>query len=514
MLISIFIVFGFVSCDSEPYVVGQVESARELKRALEEGTESILIKSGEYSLDDNLTIKSSTKLYASGSKIDISFASGKGFIIDKSVGNGNVVFENLNIKGNLVVNGGGNNSIHLVNTAIKDVEMAKEVKEGDEIPRLVLEKGSKIDNLLVSKKAYIEAEEKSISNAKINAETIIIENSADKIFEKTDSQSASKAQTGVVKVGNDYYATFIDAINNSKAGDTVTLLANAEFENLYIRESLNIDLNGKTLTITEQMSLEDSSVPYSVVISNGKLNATNVVLLEPRYSAIEVNENASLRLYKVDMTSEMSGIFAVNNMNNIKIELDSSTLKVKGYYGICTNATKVESDNVVFILKDSVVETDGNKNNGDNTPLLFNVKGHVEIINSTIKGDRQAVILRGGEGHKIINSTLITTANNSISDFYLETDWKDGNEVPLAALVIGNRSGANLYPYPTSVTLDNAKIVVEDGRNKSNYETAVYVYQSNDTNKASVEGTLSEDSDKTVNSNTNDAKVDIKNALT
>ena len=35
MLISIFIVFGFVSCDSEPYVVGQVESARELKRALE-----------------------------------------------------------------------------------------------------------------------------------------------------------------------------------------------------------------------------------------------------------------------------------------------------------------------------------------------------------------------------------------------------------------------------------------------------------------------------------------------
>ena len=513
MLISIFIVFGFVSCDSEPYVVGQVESARELKRAIEEGTESILIKSGEYSLDDNLTIKSSTKLYASGSKIDISFASGKGFIIDKSVGNGNVVFENLNIKGNLVVNGGGNNSIHLVNTAIKDVEMAKEVKEGDEIPRLVLEKGSKIDNLLVSKKAYIEAEEKSISNAKIDAETIIIENSADKIFEKTDSQSASKAQTGVVKVGNDYYATFIDAINNSKAGDTVTLLANAEFENLYIRESLNIDLNGKTLTITEQMSLEDSSVPYSVVISNGKLNATNVVLLEPRYSAIEVNENASLRLYKVDMTSEMSGIYAYDTKNNIKIELDSSTLKVKGCYGISTNATKPESDNVVFILKDSEVEIVDNKD-GDNTPLFFNVKGHVEIINSTIKGDRQAVILRGGEGHKIINSTLITTANNSIENFYLESNWGGGNEVPLAALVIGNRSGANLYPYPTSVTLDNAKIVVGDGTNKDNYKTAIYVYQSDDTNKVSVEGTLSEDSDKTVNSNTNGAEVHIKNALT
>ncbi len=511
MLISIFIVFGFVSCDSEPYVVGQVESARELKRAIEEGTESILIKSGEYSLDDNLTIKSSTKLYASGSKIDISFASGKGFIIDKSVGNGNVVFENLNIKGNLVVNGGGNNSIHLVNTAIKDVEMAKEVKEGDEIPRLVLEKGSKIDNLLVSKKAYIEAEEKSISNAKIDAETIIIENSADKIFEKTDPQSASKAQTGVVKVGNDYYATFIDAISNSKAGDTVTLLANVESGDLSISKSLNIDLNEKTLTMTEQMSLEDSSVPYSVVISNGKLNATNGEDIEKH--AIRVLEKASLKLYKVDMTSEMSGIIAHETKNNIKIELDSSTLKVKGCYGISTNAKKPESDNVVFILKDSEVEIVDNKK-GDNTPLFFNVKGHVEIINSTIKGDRQAVILRGGEGHKIINSTLITTANNSIENFYLESNWGGGNEVPLAALVIGNRSGANLYPYPTSVTLDNAKIVVEDGRNKSNYKTAIYVYQSNGTNKVSVEGTLSEDSDKTVNSNTNGAKVDIKNALT
>ena len=109
----------------------------------------------------------------------------------------------------------------------------------------------------------------------------------------------------------------------------------------------------------------------------------------------------------------------------------------------------------------------------------------------------------------------ITTANNSISDFYLETDWKDGNEVPLAALVIGNRSGANSYPYPTSVTLDNAKIVVEkNGSNKDNYKTAIYVYQNNDTNKVSVEGTLSEDSDKTVNSNANGAEVDIKNALT
>ncbi len=170
-MVSLILLF-FVSCDIDPYIVGQIESPEAFKNALEEGKDSIVLKSGSYSFDDDLRISKSSRIYVNGSCANISFASGKGIVVDESVADGNVRFEDLNIDGKLLVNGGGSKSIELVNTRIKDVEMAKDISSGGEMPRLELESSSIEGILLVTKNAYVELlDEKS----KINS-TIVDEN--------------------------------------------------------------------------------------------------------------------------------------------------------------------------------------------------------------------------------------------------------------------------------------------------------------------------------------------------
>ena len=267
-------------------------------------------------------------------------------------------------------------------------------------------------------------------------------------------------------------------------------------------KNMKLDLNKKKLTLNSSISLYGKN---TMELFNGTvLSDTGYDL---KYAGIQVFAKSKLILTDVIFNSETTGLFAVNNENDTVIKLERTTLTSKGYYGIGTNATPKESQNVKFIIKDSEVSTKGAAN-GDNSAILFNVKGGVDIENSTISGDRHAVILRGGVEHSIANSNLEVTGHNAVNDEYVTKDWKSGNEVPLAALVIGNRSSS--YKYPTVVKLEDVVISAPE-KNKSNKDYyGIYIYQNDATNTVNVSGTVKDYEKIKINDKKNGATVSVK----
>ena len=275
-------------------------------------------------------------------------------------------------------------------------------------------------------------------------------------------------------------------------------------EQIEFAENFDIALNGKKLSSTAQFIIKGAEVSFS----NGSLDM-NCDSLDKSNSSLQLLENSVLNLSAVKYTSNVTGIFAVNNNDNVVVNItDNSVVDVDGYYALGTNATKPdESMNVKFNIADSIITSAGaDGTGGDNTAILFNVHGGVTLTNSTVSGDRQAMIARGGE-HVFTNTSFEATGKNSIDRTgegnYLNQDWGSGNEVPLAALVIGNRNDS-AYDYPTSAELENV-IIKAPKTNEAGVEyDGIYVWQNDGTNTVSVSGTIS--SSESTNTSVNDDK--------
>lgn len=122
---------------------------------------------------------------------------------------------------------------------------------------------------------------------------------------------------------------------------------------------------------------------------------------------------------------------------------------------------------------------------GDNAALAFSSNGQVIIKSSKIYGDRQGLILRTGGyvengadelSHFIYDSAISISEKNKAED-YLEKKWQKGTDVPLSAIVIGDKEeGENLLG--TNIVL--SKVKVELPENKKNEADksyhSIYVY--------------------------------------
>lgn len=293
-------------------------------------------------------------------------------------------------------------------------------------------------------------------------------------------------------------------------------------EQIKFAENFDIALNGHKLSSTAQFIISGAEVSFS----NGSvaMNCTKYIneegeeqTLNKGNSAVELLENSTLSLSGVNYTSNITGIFAVNNNDRITLNItDNSIVDVDGYYALGTNATQPDvSNDINFKITDSTITSAGAEGTDyDNTAILFNVQGHVTIENSTVSGDRQAMIARGGN-YVFTNTTFEATGENSINktdkgNYLNENYWGSGNEVPLAALVIGNNS-TSAYDYSTSAELENVIIKAPEKNNADVDYYGIYVWQNNDTDKVSVSGTLSaESTNKKVNTeNMNNATYDV-----
>ena len=247
-----------------------------------------------------------------------------------------------------------------------------------------------------------------------------------------------------------------EAIANGKA---VKLADNATDVTVPVEKltdkNVSIDLNNKVLTVTGQNSVVSDG--ESLTLENGtvKWNVTNRVAL-----SMDTGSDVTLKNIETDMNGK--SILINPGTDVADLDIIDSTLTTTDFYVISTNAANnLTGKSVDINIQNSTVKTlCANK---DDAGILFNVPGTLNIENSTIQGDRQAVIVRCGTA-TIKDSQLICTGETASTnwDKYLNASWKDGNEVPVAALVVGNRVDATskAYPYDASCTLSGTTLTL------------------------------------------------------
>ncbi len=283
------------------------------------------------------------------------------------------------------------------------------------------------------------------------------------------------------KSTNKGYASLAAAISEAGEGDAILLLKDADESSLseINDKKVSVDLNGKKLSLSQTLTIDDSSIAFS----NGSISSTS-----NKYGII-LTSNSSLTLEnKVEYVAVDWAIRINKHTKSCYLNiLDSTVETTGGAFAIQTDATKEESSDVNVTIKNSTIKADVNSEDEDSTGFMFNVSGKVVIENSTISGRRQGAIFRGGE-YTVKNSTFKSTGTKTTGYDWTESetnDWEDGNKVPLAALVVGNRTEPGIYPYATKVELSNVTL---ETSNENSVRKSIYVYQVNEDYPVSVTG--------------------------
>ena len=305
-------------------------------------------------------------------------------------------------------------------------------------------------------------------------------------FDVTTEQQLEEALSkyGMAKLLNDIVITNTDT---SEAGYSLPSKD----------DSTVVNLNGHTLVINLEIGYtvpESESTTFNDGTLLVNLNNTDVT-----NSGITVHPYANLTLDNVTLNSNVTGIMTAYDAASIKIV--DSEIFVYGYYAIGTNASN-SANGVNITISNSLLEV-GNKiselgipmdsrvlknttPDSDSNAVLYNVAGTLNIDNSTIIGGSQAVIVRGATRAEIKNSTLIggnETSYGSYFDAVLAGNWQQGNGVPYATLMVGNRNGGS-YPLESICIVENTSITVAKD---CNYENAVPVYlAADDTHRAEL----------------------------
>ena len=247
-----------------------------------------------------------------------------------------------------------------------------------------------------------------------------------------------------------------------------------------LQDGIIYDLNGYKLTysgsthvvgVGKTLTFMDSSV-------TGNARGGTLVLsgVTGTRAAINPQEGATLKVSNITVTCSGSAFFPQGDAAKVDVTACDVTAPI---YCVGTNAGSTNNYNVVITLKDSTFVASAD--DGDNCAVMINVPGTLNIDNCTITGDRQAVIVRAGTA-VITNSDIKTTGKfTGAATKYHSDAWKSGNEVPAAALTVGNYQNgpASAYLAEAEVTVTNTKLTAENG------VPAIYT-DANDTHKGDL----------------------------
>ncbi len=332
---------------------------------------------------------------------------------------------------------------------------------------------------------YVAASAKKYFNVYDNLTTTI----SGTVEETTQSGEAKpEAEKVVASVDGVYFDSIADAINAATAEKPLVLIKDATLEEpIDITKDTTIDLGQYKLDLKGQLSIKGSSEKSATLtLKNGFLNSS--ASGHDTYG-IAIEAKGGLKLETVEYLASSRAIKIKEHADNAALEISNSRIITDGgAMAIQTDATKTEPSGVVITIKNSHIEAKNCKEGGgvseDTTALLFNIDGTLTIKDSTLIGDRQGVIVRGGTA-TISNSEI--TSSGAKTDFadYTNSNWEDGNEVPLAALVVGNRS--NSYRYQTNVELKDVELSTP---NENTVRKSIYVYQNDTTNTVTVTGNI------------------------
>ncbi len=196
---------------------------------------------------------------------------------------------------------------------------------------------------------------------------------------------------------------------------------------------------------------EYSEEPNNVTIKNGTLIAAGLLVLD----------GATLTIEDVEYNSKLTSL-GVQGKNST-VNVTGSTVTSKDAFVIGTNASEKGKDGtgthgVIINVTGSTLKSDYIDADSGSVTVFFNVPGNLNIEDSKIYGVQNAVMVRGGTA--VIKNSTLTTAEQIAAgsvDKFTEENWGNGNEVPYAALLVGDRNNS-AYNYSAFVTLVNTEI--------------------------------------------------------
>ena len=210
------------------------------------------------------------------------------------------------------------------------------------------------------------------------------------------------------------------------------------YATIEIDRDMIIDLQGHKLSTVAEFAGRINVVNgATVTIKNGELDLASINPANWEAS-IGVYAGSTLNVENVTVTAEVTAFIVYGDATALRIT-DGSYVTA-GTYAIGTNSGTEENYGVEITIKDSELNTASYDEGSDNTAMFVVVPSQVLVMNSRLVGDRQALIVRGGQTI-LMNSVLQVTGAFENKDAYTgdNAQWKNGNEVPTAALVVGDR---------------------------------------------------------------------------
>ncbi len=244
-----------------------------------------------------------------------------------------------------------------------------------------------------------------------------------------------------------------------------------------------IDLGGNTITFTgdefiHSLQNDKKENVQKITLKNGsvKINSEKNV-----NNFINATNAKKFTIDGVKVETETSIYTGIYCSSSTDLSILNSTFDLDAIFVVGTN--NLEGNNAGILIDNSTLVA--KSDNKDNAAINVNTAGSsVTIKNSSLMGDRQAVIARTGTW-AIENSVLTTTGawlekspeSVKTDNTYLAGTWKNGNEVPSAALVIGD-SVDNAYNENVVLTAKNTAFIAQKGlkvvtRRDTKYSTTV-----------------------------------------
>lgn len=289
------------------------------------------------------------------------------------------------------------------------------------------------------------------------------------VDDSLDASDFTDSFEGDIVVTAPYDAADPDSFAKALAGGKVRLTAGFTITELSFDDvdEFTIDLNDNKLIVKTAGSII-LPAGKEITIKNGSFEtiATGAGLANAN---IVFGQNDVVLFDGVTYTANAGGLALGTDTNSATgsvLTIINSDFSTDGAFCIATNANKEDgvqlTDDVSIILTDSTFTS--TNSSYDSCPIFFNITTDLTVDGCTITGDRQALLARGGTV-VISDSKLISTGKFNGTN-YIDKTWGSGNEVPNAALVVGNRSDAGVYEYDVNVSIDeSSEIIVQDSSN-------------------------------------------------
>jgi len=306
----------------------------------------------------------------------------------------------------------------------------------------------------------------------------------------TIGDGGSDAETSnVAKINNQEYATLEAAFNAVTTGQTIELISGASVTDTITvsgGKEVTLDLADYELKFTSTknarlfvVGTESEKDTSKLIVKDGKITATGY---SNAYTAtIKVLQGASIQMDDVEMATNGAGLFPVGDA--AKVTINRCQINA-GAVCVGTNASVKENGGVIIDITGSELKTQ----ESDDYTVYINVKSTLTIKESELTGHRQVLMVRAGDA-RVEDTTLnyIPTFVPTAAQDYESKAWGSGNEVPMAAIVVGNHSSDSAYDISRSLTVEDVRVNIIDTQSRSSYKAYNLLYSELDKTRGNTD---------------------------